>query len=104
MTRDFNREAESRSPLRLHGNGKLASTRFFCAWSRSRRRRRSRALSLRVNSVVVRGPMVEAQFVKRRNYERFFPKAVPATEAARRAYAGELLRAVCDESVSASGG
>jgi Protein of unknown function (DUF1587)/Protein of unknown function (DUF1595)/Protein of unknown function (DUF1592)/Planctomycete cytochrome C len=51
-----------------------------------------RSLSLRLNAVTVRGPFEEKFFVKPRNYDRFFPKDVPASASARRSYARELLR------------
>ena len=52
-----------------------------------------RSLTLRINSVTVRGPFEEKFFVKPKNYERFFPKDVPQAVAARRDYARELLGA-----------
>jgi hypothetical protein len=50
-----------------------------------------RALNLRINSVTLRGPYDEKYYVTPANYQRFFPKDVPPSAAARRAYARELL-------------
>ena len=50
-----------------------------------------RTLSLQLTGVTVRGPMAKEYGVPPKNYARFFPKAVPKTAAARRAYARELL-------------
>ena len=50
-----------------------------------------RSLTLRINSVTVRGPFEAKFFVKPKNYERFFPKEIPKAEAAQRDYARELL-------------
>jgi hypothetical protein len=52
-----------------------------------------RTLSLRINSITVRGPIEQAYWVLPPNYQRFFPKAVPQNAADRRAYARELLAA-----------
>lgn len=51
----------------------------------------TRTLSLQITSVTVRGPLAQKDWVKPRNYDRFFPKDVPGDAVARRAYAGELL-------------
>lgn len=51
----------------------------------------TRTLSVQIASVTVRGPTDRATWIKPRNYDRYFPKAVPADAAARRAYAEELL-------------
>jgi hypothetical protein len=53
----------------------------------------TRSLSVRIESVTVRGPFDEKYFVPTKNYDRFFPKEVPGSRAAREAYARELLRA-----------
>ena len=50
-----------------------------------------RQLRIRLNGVTVKGPMAPEHWVAPKNYARFFPKAVPAELAERRAYAGELL-------------
>jgi hypothetical protein len=56
--------------------------------------KRTRALSMWINSVTVRGPMDEQYWVAPRNHERYFNrKETPKDPAARRAYAGELLGA-----------
>jgi hypothetical protein len=55
-------------------------------------REQVRALTLRLNSVTVRGPFDKEHYVKPKNYDRFFPKTVPADEEARRRYAKELLK------------
>jgi Protein of unknown function (DUF1592)/Protein of unknown function (DUF1588)/Protein of unknown function (DUF1587)/Protein of unknown function (DUF1585)/Protein of unknown function (DUF1595)/Planctomycete cytochrome C len=54
-----------------------------------------RSLTLRIDSVTVRGPYDEKYFIPTKNYTRFFPRnvPVPGNKAARRAYAEELLRA-----------
>jgi hypothetical protein len=51
----------------------------------------TRTLSVQISSVTVRGPLAKEAWVKPRNYDRFFPKDVPESAAARRAYASELL-------------
>lgn len=50
-----------------------------------------RSLMMRIDSVTLRGPMDEKQWVKPKGYERFFPKDPPQAAAARRQYARELL-------------
>ncbi len=50
-----------------------------------------RTLSLRVESVTVRGPFDEKYFTRPKGYERFFTKDAPKGKAERRAYARELL-------------
>jgi len=54
-------------------------------------REQKRLLRIRVGSVDVRGPMASKYWVVPRNYGRFFPRPVPESAAARRAYARELL-------------
>lgn len=56
-----------------------------------------RALTLRIDSVTVRGPYDKKFFVRPANYAHFFPKDVPAKSAARRAYARELLKGFADK-------
>lgn len=51
----------------------------------------TRALSVQIASVTVRGPMAREAWAKPRNYDRFFPKEVPDNDAGKRAYADELL-------------
>lgn len=50
-----------------------------------------RSLAFRIDAVTLRGPLDEAHYVRPSNYGRFFPRDVPATAAARRDYARELL-------------
>jgi len=50
-----------------------------------------RQLRLRLNAVTVRGPLAKEYWVTPKDYGRYFPRAVPADLAARRAYAGEIL-------------
>ena len=50
-----------------------------------------RSLTLRIDSVTVRGPMEEKYWVRPKNYERFFSKDVPKSASARRKYAREIL-------------
>ncbi len=50
-----------------------------------------RNLTLRIGSVTVRGPLEQKFWVQPANYRRFFPEAVPADAAGRRAYAGKIL-------------
>ncbi|HTI69561.1 MAG TPA: DUF1592 domain-containing protein [Candidatus Limnocylindria bacterium] len=50
-----------------------------------------RALTMRVDSVTVRGPLESGHWVQPANYITFFPKPVPAGSSARRRYAKELL-------------
>jgi hypothetical protein len=52
-----------------------------------------RSLTMRVDSVTVRGPFDEKYFVHPKGYERFFTKDAPKGKAERRAYARELLSA-----------
>jgi len=54
-------------------------------------REQKRLLRLRLDDVIVRGPLEPEYWVKPSGYDRFFPRAVPASAQARRAYAGELL-------------
>jgi len=51
----------------------------------------ARTLSMQITGVTVSGPMAKENWVKPTNYTRFFPKDVPKTASARRAYARELL-------------
>jgi hypothetical protein len=53
--------------------------------------RQVRSLTLRIDSVTVRGPLEEKYWTRPANYARFFPKAVPKNSKDRRAYAKELL-------------
>ncbi|HEX7862806.1 MAG TPA: DUF1592 domain-containing protein [Verrucomicrobiae bacterium] len=46
---------------------------------------------IRINSVTVRGPLDPQQWVRPKNYERFFAKDAPKDEDARRGYAAEVL-------------
>ena len=50
-----------------------------------------RSLTLRIDSVTIRGPFDEKYFVHPKNYEKFFSKDAPKSKAERRAYARELL-------------
>ena len=50
-----------------------------------------RTLTMQISDVTVRGPTAKEFWVKPENYAKFFPKAVPQTDAARRDYARELL-------------
>jgi hypothetical protein len=50
-----------------------------------------RSLAVRVNSVVIRGPLSPEFWVRPPDYDRFFPRAVPDSPEERRAYARELL-------------
>jgi hypothetical protein len=54
--------------------------------------KQTRSLTLRVNSVTVRGPLEKEHWVRPVNYQRFFPRAVPEGVAERRDYATQLLR------------
>ncbi|HVX13728.1 MAG TPA: DUF1592 domain-containing protein [Pirellulales bacterium] len=51
----------------------------------------TRSLSLRVDDVMVRGPLEAEYRIRPAGYERFFPRDVPATETERREYAVEIL-------------
>jgi hypothetical protein len=53
---------------------------------------RVRSLTLRINSVTVRGPDDRQYWVRTPNYERFFPGGVPEDPARRDHYLRELLR------------
>ena len=50
-----------------------------------------RSLALRVNRVVVRGPMDPAQWVRPSRYEQFFPGVIPDDPVGRRAKAAQIL-------------
>src|SRR5690606_4051935 len=50
-----------------------------------------RSLRLRLNHVLIRGPLAEEHWVEPATYAKFFPRAVPADAAAQRAYAREIL-------------
>jgi hypothetical protein len=52
-----------------------------------------RTLSLRIDSVTVRGPFDEKFYSRPKGYERFFTRDAPKGKAERRAYARELLSA-----------
>ncbi len=51
-----------------------------------------RNLRVRVNAVTLRGPMADDYWVQPAGYTEFFPRPVPADEAAQDAYRKELLR------------
>lgn len=53
--------------------------------------KQTRNLNMQVTAVKVRGPMAQEHWVIPKNYEKFFPKQVPAEAKARREYARELL-------------
>jgi Protein of unknown function (DUF1592)/Protein of unknown function (DUF1588)/Protein of unknown function (DUF1587)/Protein of unknown function (DUF1585)/Protein of unknown function (DUF1595)/Planctomycete cytochrome C len=55
--------------------------------------RRVRSLAIRIDSVVVRGPLERRFWVKPANYSRFFPHDAPPGAAERRLYARSLLGA-----------
>jgi len=46
-----------------------------------------------ISKLTVRGPLEKDQWVKTENYDRYFPRPIPAARAARLAYARELLGA-----------
>lgn len=50
-----------------------------------------RSLALRIESVIVRGPLELEHWVQPKNYERYFTRTTPTDPTERRAYAGELL-------------
>ena len=50
-----------------------------------------RSLTMRLDSVTVRGPMNAKYWVRPKNYERFFTKDTPKSASARRQYAREIL-------------
>jgi hypothetical protein len=54
-------------------------------------REQNRLLRLRIASVTVQGPLDEKYWTRPKQYDRFFPRAVPRTARARRVYARELL-------------
>jgi hypothetical protein len=54
------------------------------------------SIDVRVNSVKIRGPLDPKDWVKSKNYDRFFFKdEPPASESERREYAREILARVC---------
>lgn len=50
-----------------------------------------RKLRLRINSVLVRGPLAPEAWVKTPGYDKYFPRAVPAAAKERQIYAREIL-------------
>jgi hypothetical protein len=50
-----------------------------------------RSLTLRLDSVTVRGPLDSKYWVRPKNYDRFFSKDTPRSASARRKYAREVL-------------
>ena len=52
----------------------------------------SNTLSLRINSVTIRGPLEEEYWIRPKNFDRFFTKDAPTRQKDRRQYAEELLR------------
>lgn len=50
-----------------------------------------RSLTLRVDSVTVRGPLDSKHWVRPKNHEKFFPKETPESASDRRAYARGIL-------------
>jgi len=50
-------------------------------------------IDLFVNKLTVQGPLEKSHWVATRDYEKFFPRPVPAGKKERRAYAAELLSA-----------
>ncbi len=54
--------------------------------------KRVRSLSLRVESLTIRGPMDPSQWVRPANYAKFFPGETPRLAKARRKYAREILQ------------
>ncbi len=50
-----------------------------------------RSLTIRIQSVTVRGPLDPKHHVRPKNYARFFPRDVPESPAERREYARDLL-------------
>jgi hypothetical protein len=83
--------------------GKSFSFNFDQEWAAGRRdlafevepltpdEKQTRSLSLRIDEVAVRGPLGTEHQVRPPDYERFFPRDVPGTEAERRQYAAEIL-------------
>jgi hypothetical protein len=54
--------------------------------------KQTRSLSIRIIAATIRGPMdSQEHWTRSKNYERFFPREVPAAAAERRQYARELL-------------
>ena len=54
--------------------------------------KQTRSLAMRIISVTVRGPLGPDHWVPPKNYERFFPRAIPEGAGEKRAYARELLQ------------
>ena len=50
-----------------------------------------RSLTMRLDSVTVRGPLESKHWVRPKNYERFFSREAPKIASARRKYAREIL-------------
>jgi hypothetical protein len=51
----------------------------------------ARTLTMQITSVTLSGPFDDKHLTRPKNYERFFPRAVPSGSSARRQYARELL-------------
>jgi mono/diheme cytochrome c family protein len=69
------------------GDHKLA----FALQTLTPNEKQTRTLSMQITSVTVRGPLNRENWVRPGNYDRFFPKPIPADAPGRRAYARELL-------------
>ena len=52
---------------------------------------KNRTLTIAIVSVVIQGPMAKADWIRPKDHERFYTKAIPADLAGRRAYAREML-------------
>ena len=50
-----------------------------------------RSLTMRLDSITVRGPLDQKYWVRPKDYEKFFPKDTPRSASARRKYAREIL-------------
>lgn len=59
--------------------------------------RQVRSLTLRIDSVTVRGPMEQKYWVRPKDYAKFFPRDTARNKAAKRQYAGEILRAFAEK-------
>lgn len=100
----FRVDGKEMSQQEYHWAGGGANTyRFDVDWSAGRHELafelqpltpdepQTRSLAMKISSVTVSGPMAQEHWVVPKDYRKYFPKDVPADEASRQAYAGEIL-------------
>lgn len=93
LRRDFTREGNK--PFHLEYNRDFSAGEHLLTFEVEplTNEKQERSLSLRIDTITLRGPTEEKYQIPPKNYARFFPKEVPKSSSARRAYARELLDA-----------